>query len=235
VRYRLIACAVALGLVASGRRASADARTEKAREHYVQGDAYYKLDKYSEALHEYEQAYIAKPDPSFLYNIAQCHRLMGNKPEAVKYYRRYLRDAPVAPNRAIAEKHIRELEAALNHTAEPPPEDASRSGSLTSPLMLPPPTGPATSPQMPAPSETRAPNPTALSLAAPPPADGPSPAPVALQKNATAPGADQEQPRPFYTKWWFWTAVGVVAVGAVVLVLAAGSHDPSCPTGFVCK
>src|SRR4051794_13924463 len=111
--------AVAL-LLAMGRgAAAADARTEKAREHYVQGDAYYKLDKYGDALREYEQAYIAKQDPSFLYNIAQCHRLMGDKAEAIKFYRRYLKDAPAAPNRAIAEKHIKELEATLSHGTEP--------------------------------------------------------------------------------------------------------------------
>src|SRR4029077_8453500 len=90
-----------------------DARTEKAREHYLQGDANYKLDKYANALAEYEQAYLAKPDPSFLYNIAQCHRLMGDRAEAVRFYKRYLNDAPAAANRPVAEKHVRDLESAL--------------------------------------------------------------------------------------------------------------------------
>ena len=89
---------------------AADPRLDSARAHSQEGDAYYKLEKYANAITEYEQAYLAKPDPSFLYNIAQCHRLMGQGPEAIKFYRRFLKDAPTAPNRAVAEKHIRDLE-----------------------------------------------------------------------------------------------------------------------------
>src|SRR5262245_19851412 len=96
VRHRLLAMVALAALLVGQRAAVADPRTEKAREHYLQGDAYYKLDKYADALREYEQAYIAKPDPSFLYNIAQCHRLMGNRADAAKFYRRYLKDAPTA-------------------------------------------------------------------------------------------------------------------------------------------
>jgi tetratricopeptide (TPR) repeat protein len=226
VRVLLIVCVLALGLLASQGRASADARTEKAREHYVQGDAYYKLDKYSDALHEYEQAYIAKPDPSFLYNIAQCHRLMGDKPEAVKYYRRYLRDAPAAPNRAIAEKHIRELEAALNHGADlPPPDDGGRATPLPPPL--PPPVA-STPPQPPPPPPAPTPVTAKLTLDAPPPPPADSAPQGTIEKKGAA-GVQQEPPQPFYTKWWFWTAVGAVAVGALVLALR-GPHDPSCPS-----
>ena len=60
---------------------AADPRLDSARAHSQEGDAYYKLEKYANAITEYEQAYLAKPDPSFLYNIAQCHRLMGQGPE----------------------------------------------------------------------------------------------------------------------------------------------------------
>ena len=35
-------------------------------------------------------------DPVFLYNIAQCHRLLGENAEAVRFYRRYLEAAPAA-------------------------------------------------------------------------------------------------------------------------------------------
>ncbi|HZL16936.1 MAG TPA: hypothetical protein VFG23_04225, partial [Polyangia bacterium] len=100
---------------------AADPRTESARQHSAEGDAYYKLEKYGNAIGEYEQAYLAKSDPSFLYNIAQCHRLMGQNAEALNFYRRFLKDAPNAPNRAVAEKHIKDLEDASHATLEPPP------------------------------------------------------------------------------------------------------------------
>ena len=104
------------GGVARGHGAAraADPSAEKARAHFQQGDTYFKLDKYPVALQEFEQAYLAKQDPSFLYNIAQCHRLMGNRVEAIRFYKRYLNDAPTAPNRPVAEKHIRDLESAVS-------------------------------------------------------------------------------------------------------------------------
>src|SRR3954453_4128242 len=100
-------------LAGAGIARAGDSNAEKARAHFQQGDTYFKLEKYANALQEFEQAYLAKQDPSFLYNIAQCHRLMGNRVEAVRFYKRYLNDAPNATNRPVAEKHIRDLESAL--------------------------------------------------------------------------------------------------------------------------
>ena len=100
-------------LAGVGVARAADPTAEKARAHFQQGDTYFKLEKYANALQEFEQAYLAKQDPSFLYNIAQCHRLMGNRVEAIRFYKRYLNDAPAAANRPVAEKHIRDLESAL--------------------------------------------------------------------------------------------------------------------------
>jgi len=98
------------------------AAAEKAREYFERGEAFFKLEKYKEALEQYEQGYLAKSDASFLYNIAQCHRLMGDKQTALRFYRRFLNEATRVPNRPIVEQHISELEAAL--AAEPPPPPA---------------------------------------------------------------------------------------------------------------
>ena len=111
---------VALLLMSGRPLRAADPRLDSARAHSQEGDSYYKLEKYANAITEYEQAYLAKPDPSFLYNIAQCHRLMGQGAEAIKFYRRFLKDAPTAPNRAVAEKHIRDLEDASRGTQPSP-------------------------------------------------------------------------------------------------------------------
>ena len=81
-----------------------------AKEHFNQGNRHYELGHYQEALSEFEVAYMAVPDPAFLFNIAQCHRKMGHDKEAVGFYKSYLRAAPNAPNRADVQKRIRELE-----------------------------------------------------------------------------------------------------------------------------
>jgi hypothetical protein len=82
-----------------------------AKEHYNQGTRHYELSHYQEALSAFEAAYMAVPDPVFLFNIAQCHRKMGHDKEAVGFYKSYLRAAPNAPNRADVQKRIRELES----------------------------------------------------------------------------------------------------------------------------
>ncbi|HEY8927531.1 MAG TPA: tetratricopeptide repeat protein, partial [Polyangia bacterium] len=112
---------------AADRPAGDKTATEKAREHFRSGEAFFKLEKYQEALSEYEQGYIAKSDPSFLYNIAQCHRLMGNKQAALRFYKRFLTEATRVPNREMVETHIRDLEKALAASRatpnEPPPSE----------------------------------------------------------------------------------------------------------------
>lgn len=206
-------------LASAGAARAGDPNAEKARAHFQQGDTYFKLEKYAIALQEFEQAYLAKQDPSFLYNIAQCHRLMGNRVEAVRFYKRYLNDAPNAANRPVAEKHIRDLESALGaeeltgaHPAAPPPAP----GSANAPG--------GRGPGMPPPQST---TPPPVALAAP----APQPAPDTMLTSAPPSQADEH---PFYTKWWFWTGAGAVVVGGLLLVLLT-NHDPSCPSGRACQ
>ena len=202
-------------LAGSGIARAGDPNADKARAHFQQGDTYFKLDKYANALQEFENAYLAKQDASFLYNIAQCHRLMGNRVEAIRFYKRYVADAPTAANRPVAEKHIRDLEAALG--AEAP----------AATHVTPAPATPAA-----APVDSGPPPPTAqaqtVALNAPPlPPPG-----TLLASEPPAPSQSDED--PIYTKWWFWTAVGSVVV---VAGLAAWlmNRDPSCPDGRTCQ
>ena len=82
----------------------------QAKSHYNRGTSFYNLGRFSDALAEYQTAYLTVQDPPFLFNVAQCHRKMGNTKEALDSYRSYLRVAPNAPNRAEVQKHIAELE-----------------------------------------------------------------------------------------------------------------------------
>jgi tetratricopeptide (TPR) repeat protein len=213
-------------LVMSGQPSrAADPRLDSARAHSQEGDAYYKLEKYANAITEYEQAYLAKPDPSFLYNIAQCHRLMGQGPEAIKFYRRFLKDAPTAPNRAVAEKHIRDLEEASSG-AQPVPGNST------------PGTSSRTLPVAPAPVSV-------IPSTEPPPASSPSPGlnPLALTSAqvSTTPAVEigttstPPESHPIYSKWWFWTGVGAVLVGGIILIAATANRDPTCPGGIPCQ
>jgi tetratricopeptide (TPR) repeat protein len=53
----------------------------------------------------------------------------------------------------------------------------------------------------------------------PPPVTTP---PVVAAPGVVPPGPDASEKKPVYKKWWFWTLIGVVAVGAVAGGVAGG-------------
>ncbi|HVU51944.1 MAG TPA: hypothetical protein VHL80_14705, partial [Polyangia bacterium] len=88
----VVAWTVALAAATSAGAAGGEAaRLREAREHYEQAVAHYNLDELAPALAEFREAYRLKPDPSFLFNIAQCHRKLGETDAALDFYRKYLR------------------------------------------------------------------------------------------------------------------------------------------------
>lgn len=86
---------------------------EAARKAYAEGATYYDLNQYPAALAAFTRAYWNYAEPSFLFNIAQCHRALKHKREAMDFYRSYLRKAPSAPNREDVQAIIAELEQSI--------------------------------------------------------------------------------------------------------------------------
>jgi tetratricopeptide (TPR) repeat protein len=112
----------------------------EARRHFERGQRLFKVSRYREALEEFKEAYLAKSDPVFLYNVAQCHRLLGERQDAITFYRRYLEAAPESRNRSEVERRIADLEAAAQReTPVTPP----------APTLAPPPviTAPTSAPE----------------------------------------------------------------------------------------
>ena len=93
--------------------ASAQDDIEAARAHFSRGTRLYEVGEYRQALAEFKAAHISKPDSAFLYNIAQCHRQLGELDQAVVMYKRYLSTTPKATNRSEVEKRIADIEAEL--------------------------------------------------------------------------------------------------------------------------
>jgi tetratricopeptide (TPR) repeat protein len=112
----LVALVLVLALPGSARAQDApspklsESQKRQTKEHYEQATKYYNLGKYSEAVAEYQAAYLISADPVMLYNIAQCHRLNNQPDDAARFYKNYLRNAPSAVNRAEVEKKIEEME-----------------------------------------------------------------------------------------------------------------------------
>jgi len=84
----------------------------------------YEVGEYEQALDEFKAAHVAKPDPAFLYNVAQCLRQLRQPDRALVMYRRYLAASPHAENRADALKRIAEIEAELAREKPTADEDA---------------------------------------------------------------------------------------------------------------
>ena len=104
-------------------------RLRAARTHYENAISHYNLDEIEAALEEFREAYRFKPDPSFLFNIAQCYRKLGQRDAAIDFYRKYVRASPDATNRAEAERRIAELKAQGEAAAAAPVGDSPPAGA----------------------------------------------------------------------------------------------------------
>lgn len=166
---------------------------------------HFNLGEYQDALAGFKTAYRNFEDPSFLFNIAQCERLLGHKQEAVRAYRTYLTNSPAAPNAPEVHTLISKLEDELKHeseTAKSPPQ-----GTLSPPPL------------------------TGVS-AAPTPVAEPAPNRAALVVTTAPSRASQ---RPLHKRAWLWATVigGVAAVGIAVglgVGLTQGSSGPATAT-----
>src|SRR5690242_15095704 len=87
-------------------KAPEDPKIAEAKQHFESGMAHFNLQEYKAAVDEFEAAYRLRPDPVFLYNIAQAYRLDDHAEQALHFYKAYLRSAPDARNRAEVEQRI---------------------------------------------------------------------------------------------------------------------------------
>ncbi len=221
--------AVLVLVLALGGAAQADHASEmKARESFAAG-------RYDEALQTFAKLYAETLNPIYLRNIGRCQQKLKQPDKAIDAFHDYLIKGGKkisADEKAEINGYIKEMEALRD-------EQAGKQQAT------PPPVAPVQpiQPIQPAQPEGPPPGYTAQPAGAYPGTQGASGYP---------PGADQQQPPsgalvaqpsqpqpassgPVYTKWWFWTIVGVVVVGGVVtaVALSSGASKPSCPANAV--
>ncbi len=159
-RAGILTCLAALVFVCAAMApapARAQSAADSAQQHFDRGAKLYNLGHFQEAIPEFEKAYELDTSPIFLFNIAQSHRQLGNKERALFFYRRYLEQAPNAPNRDDVERRMKDLQAALQQEPEqrskpptdmPPPRPAPSGGGEGSPPV---PANPPGTPEVPPP------------------------------------------------------------------------------------
>jgi tetratricopeptide (TPR) repeat protein len=125
----LLACS--LPAVLAPRPALAQAATsdaERALELNEAGSALYASGDIAGALRAFEQAYALVAEPNLLFNIAGCHERLGQRTQALEYYRWYLGESsgnPEGRRRAIAGLSRLEGKAPEEKPAPPPEAEPS--------------------------------------------------------------------------------------------------------------
>lgn len=182
----------------------------KAKQLYSEGVTEYNLGHYDQALTAFEMGYRVKQDSAFLFNIAQCQRMLNRYQDAERTYRAYLRENSTLPDstRDQIQKLIADMQRAQEEQRAKQPPTGTQPPGPTQPV------------------ET-----TALSKSA-----ASTPRSQELTQNLQTARTDTR--RPVYKKPWFWaTVIGgavVVATGvALAVTLPNRDRDPAATFGSV--
>lgn len=96
--------------LAAPKKAVEDPAKEAAKAAFTAGNRHYQLSEYTQALEKFKDAFRIFPEPSILYNIGQCQRQLGQKEDAVRSYKSFLRNAGETPMREEVQSTIAKLE-----------------------------------------------------------------------------------------------------------------------------
>lgn len=128
--FAVVGLALAFALAPAGTAAAQgkppSAKRKKARQHYDKAKAFQEAGRYDEAIAEYEEAHAAVPDPAFIYNVARCLHLAGEREEAIEKYEAYLGERSSGEIAEEARSFAAELRAELAAEKEAADEEAAR-------------------------------------------------------------------------------------------------------------
>lgn len=222
-RSSLLSAVACLALAAA--HADARPRSEHRAKLLVEaGQKAYNRGQFAEALKEYLEAYDLKPLPGLLFNVAQCHRQLGQYERAAFFYRRYLALSPRPPKNAqMVKKLIAEVELKLARSREREEregEDASSHARNASPARHGAPSRVANAPpstEEPSSTGGARPNlePERASIA------GAAPNEDAVRSLTEPAPVVKESGDSIFKKWWLWAGLGAVAAGATAYVIAS--------------
>jgi len=177
-------------LVGIPARAESPAERE-AREHYTSGQKLFDQARYADALAEFQQSYALSKYPALIYKMALCQDQLGRSAEAVESYESYLKADPQTSRRAGVEERIAKLRETLRPSAAWPPGGPTKEPTSSQP-------------------------PSSSSATSSPAVQQQSQLPPSSSSSSAEVSKPASKSTPVYKKWWLWTIVGVVAVGAAV-------------------
>jgi tetratricopeptide (TPR) repeat protein len=219
----------------------------QARQRFTEGTLAYDLGEFHKALEAYSEAYRLVAKPGLLFNVAQCHRQLGQYERAAFFYRRFLYLAGQdAPDAALARELLAEAEEKAR--AASPAQPGAKQEVARAPVKREAPVAPKREPPRDAPVVAERPKardvaprpvdappaskaPSRAQAAAPAPALQPqaqasAPASVLQPQAAALAPAGEVRGEPLTRKWWVWAGAGAVALLAGGLVYAATAPEP---------
>lgn len=144
---RLAASLAVLAAVALAPPVAAQTALDQAKALTGRATIEYNVGHFEQALDLYGRAYEALPTPALLFDIGQCHRMLGHAERAIFFFQGYLRDRPDAPNRALVERLLADLQKELDAQRAAAPRAQEPAPAATPPPAAPeaiaPPSPPA--------------------------------------------------------------------------------------------
>jgi len=114
---RIISCILVALLAAPASIAWADEPPptkedlDAAKKAFKEGDALYRAGKLTEAIEKIKESYRLSKNAMLLYNLGHISDQLGNRQDAISYYKKFLATAPAnAPKRADVQKRVETLE-----------------------------------------------------------------------------------------------------------------------------
>lgn len=205
----------------------------RAKEHFKRAEVHYNVGDFTEALSEYRQAYLLHPHPAFLFNMAQCHRHLGNLEQAVFLLRRFISASPGEAEQRQAERLLQQVKseieakktkdkaiaAAKNETS---PRDSAASSKSSGGRSVTQSAAPVSS------AASRLSTPTLTDKAV----STSNSDPLLITSNNEMTKVKERTSPPYYKRWWFWTLVGSSAIAVITSVsLVAAQGGDNLPQG----
>ena len=190
----------------------------------------YLLGHHQDALKDYEEAFRTEANPSYLYNIGQCYRQLGDHKHAVYSYKGYLATKRDASNREEVEKLIQTEEAEIQR------QQANAPPMAPLPADAKPTEGKPVEAKPADPKAIEA-SPAPAPVVAPPITPQPEPTPdtkAARPDIVAQPAAISESPPPKKSRTMLVVGIvgAVVLVGAAIAIGIAASGGDSPPNGL---
>jgi tetratricopeptide (TPR) repeat protein len=229
----LVMLLVVPGLAQAAGTGPGDAET-RARQYFAEGTVAYDLGEFQKALQAYSEAYRLAPRPALLFNVAQCHRQLGQYERAAFFYRRYLHLAGQdAADAGLARELLAEVETQASRKNE---RLASAPRASDAPVQARPESRPLEKARPRAPEAVRAEGKPAQKRDAPVASRAPEKkadkrtqaqdderiAGMLQPASEPAPGVKQER-EPLTRKWWLWAGVGAAALLTGGIIYAAST------------